>query len=408
MSEFINNREFRKNTIKAILKELHEGKPLEEVKEQFSKAFDGVSAEEISQAEQSLIQEGLSVSEIQKLCDVHAEVFKGSIEEIHQSKDPSDIPGHPANTLKRENRKVEQLIDRIRSLLDGGVDEKEGQRAAEELKKLYEGLDRHYKKKENLLFPYLERYGVTAPPKVMWGVDDEIRALIKELIMDIEKDQEVAQKQADEALTKVTDMVFKEENILLPILLEKLTVDEWQQVALDSPEFGYCLLTYVAKWVPEKTVNPQPDTAQPPSESALGETPDGIVKLPTGSFTLEELTQVLNALPIDITFVGRDDTVRYFSQSNERIFPRTPSVIGRQVSHCHPPASVHIVEKLVEDFKNGIKDSEDFWIRMGEKYILIRYFAVRDLKGEYLGVLEVTQNIAGIKEITGEKRLVSE
>ena len=117
---------------------------------------------------------------------------------------------------------------------------------------------------------------------------------------------------------------------------------------------------------------------------------------------------MLDALPIDITFVDKDDTVKYFSQGAERVFPRTKAIIGRKVSNCHPPASVHIVEKLVEDFKAGHKESEDFWIDMGERYILIRYFAVHSEKGEYLGVLEVTQNIKPIQKIKGEKRLVSE
>ena len=117
---------------------------------------------------------------------------------------------------------------------------------------------------------------------------------------------------------------------------------------------------------------------------------------------------MLDTLPIDITFVDKDDTVKYFSQGAERVFPRTKAIIGRKVSNCHPPASVHIVEKLVEDFRDGRKDQEDFWIKMGDKYILIRYFAVRSEAGEYLGVLEVTQNIRPIQEISGEKRLVED
>lgn len=390
MSEFINNREYRQNTIKSILKQLHEGKSVEDVREQFSKAFDGVSAEEISQAEQALIQEGMPVEEIQGLCDVHAEVFKGSIEEIHQENDLSEIPGHPANTLKLENRALEELLKGIRESLE----KSDVKAVSNDLERLYTGLDIHYKKKENLFFPYMEQYGITAPPKVMWGVDDEIRELLKGLRTD-----PVNQK-ADEVFQKIEDMIFKEENILLPILLENLTLDEWKKIVEDNGEFGYCLIDNVSTWAPEPSQNIQ--AAQSEGTEDIG----GVIKLPSGSFSIEELTQVLNTLPIDITFVGKDDTVRYFSQSNERVFPRTLSIIGRQVSNCHPPASVHIVEKLVEDFKNGVKESEDFWIPMGDKFILIRYFAVRDVQGEYLGVLEVTQNIAPIQKITGEKRLI--
>ncbi|MGI6004708.1 MAG: DUF438 domain-containing protein [Christensenellales bacterium] len=399
MSELINNREYRQNILKDILAQLHEGKTVDEVKEQFAEAFDGVSAEEISQAEQALIESGMPVSEVQRLCDVHAEVFKGSIEEIHQAIDASGIPGHPANTLKRENRAVEKQISQLREALAAGNEAY----LAQGLDKLYTGIDIHYKKKENLLFPYMEQYGITAPPKVMWGVDDEIRGMLREAQSAAREGAPAGQlgKKAEEAFIKALDMIFKEENILLPILLENLTPDEWKRVADESAEFGYCLMDAPPSWAPPS--GPAAQSAQRPGETAAG-----MVALPTGSFTAEELACVLNTLPIDITFVDKDDTVRYFSQSEERIFPRTPSVIGRDVSNCHPPASVHIVEKLVEDFKSGAKTSEDFWIRMGDKYILIRYFAVHDTKGAYIGVLEVTQNIAPIQQITGEKRLLED
>lgn len=399
MSELINNREYRKDTLKSILAQLHEGKTVDEVKGQFAEAFDNVSADEISQAEQALIRDGLPITEVQRLCDVHAEVFKGSIEEIHQPAGVSDIPGHPVNIMERENRAIEDLIAQLRSMLSEVADGNTRARFSEGLDRLYAGVDIHYKKKENLLFPYMEKYGVTAPPKVMWGVDDEIRDLLRAVQA---ASQEELQQKAEEAFTKAVDMIFKEENILLPILQENLTQDEWKSVADESAEFGYCLIADVPAWKPAPSQADKP--AKRPGETAAG----GIVTLPTGSFTVEEVTCLLDMLPIDITFVGRDDTVRYFSQSKERIFPRTLSVIGRNVSNCHPPASVHVVEKLVEDFKSGAKDSEDFWIRMGDKYILIRYFAVRDTAGEYLGVLEVTQNIAPIQEITGEKRLLSD
>ncbi len=384
MSEFINNREYRKNALKNILRQLHEGRAVDEVKEQFSAAFGGVSAEEISQAEQALIREGLPVSEVQRLCDVHASVFKGSIEDIHKPVEEPDMPGHPVHTLKAENRAIEALIEAIR---DGGSGLKEG------LERLYEGIDIHYKKKENLLFPYMEKYGITAPPKVMWGVDDEIRELLRSA-------QEAASPSAAEpAFTKALDMIFKEENILLPILLENLTDDEWKKSAEESAEFGYCLIDNVPAWEPAQKAEQSASHAQAPA---------GGIHLPTGSFTAKELERIFNTLPVDITFVGKDDLVHYFSQSNERIFPRTTAVIGRNVSDCHPPASVHVVEKLVGDFKSGAKDSEDFYIRMKDKYILIRYFAVRGEDGEYMGVLEVTQNIAPLQAISGEKRLLSE
>jgi DUF438 domain-containing protein len=402
MSKFINNREFRKDTIKNIIMQLHEGKSVDEVKKQFEDVFNGVAAAEISEVESALVQEGIPVEEIQKLCDVHAAVFKGSIEEIHdQETKLENIPGHPLNTLIKENKEIQKMVDELTSLNFESSDN--FGKVKEKINELLK-ISIHYRKKENLIFPYMEKYGMTTPPKVMWGVDDEIYAEIKSIKETIEKgsydDKEVAER-IKEVTQKIEEMIFKEENIMLPMLVDELTQDEWKAIADGSHEFGF-LIANVQEW------KPQPGNIALQKEEKTTGKGDGIIKLPTGSFTIEELECMLNTLPFDITFVGKDDAVKYFSQSAERIFPRTNAVIGRNVSNCHPPASVHIVEKIVEDFKAGEKDHEDFWIRMKGLYVYIRYFAVRDKNGEYLGVLEVTQNIKPIKELEGEKRLVSE
>jgi hypothetical protein len=400
MSEEINNREYRQRVLQELISQLHGGKSVEEVKGRFEAVFGDVSAEEIAQAEQALIANGLPVSEVQRLCDVHAAVFKGSIEEIHQPSDPAEIPGHPANTLKRENRAIEKLVGAIRERLAHPADDGAQKALKDALTGLIE-IDRHYGKKENLLFPYLEQYGITAPPKVMWGVDDEVRAKLREINAGLRtEDASQLKEPIGELLNKITEMIFKEENIMLPMLLENLTQDEWKTIADESGELGYCLIDRVPVWTPvtgKETDAVRREKGEP-----------GVITLPTGVLKVSELVRILDTLPIDITFVDKDDTVKYFSQGAERVFPRTKSVIGRKVANCHPPASVHIVEKLVEDFRTGRKDSEDFWIDMGEKYVLIRYFAVRSDTGEYLGVLEVTQNIRPIQGIKGEKRLVSE
>ena len=401
MSAEINNREYRQQVLKELISQLHDGKNVEDVKARFAEVFGQVSAEEIAQAEQALISGGLPVSEVQRLCDVHAAVFKGSIEEIHRPSDLSAVPGHPAHTLKEENRALGALIRTIEEQLSLLPDASAEKALRDAITKLLE-IDKHYLKKENLFFPYLEQYGVTAPPKVMWGVDDEIREQLKTLKKQLETTDPLDLKEDIQALlTKIADMIFKEEHILPPMLLENLTRDEWKTIYDESAELGYCLIETVPPWQPAED-SASGDDNRPVQAAA------GVIPLPTGVLKIEELVRLLDLLPIDITFVDKDDTVKYFSQGAERIFPRTKAVIGRKVSNCHPPASVHIVEKLVEDFKSGAKESEDFWIRMGAQYILIRYFAVRSETGEYLGVLEVTQNIRPIQEITGEKRLVSD
>lgn len=399
MSEQINNREYRKEVIKQVIQELHEGKSVEDVKQKFEKAFAGVSATEISEAEQALITEGLPVSEVQRLCDVHSAVFKGSIEEIHRETDPVKIPGHPANVLMLENREIEKIIENkvVKNLESKSPDAIHNlNRGFEELSKI----NIHYSKKENLLFPYMEKYGITAPPKVMWGVDDEIREELKMIQSDLSYGvlNEDLKKGINDLMTRIKEMIFKEENIMIPMLLDTMTEDEWKKAADDSSEIGH-MIDFVPVWKPE--IKYKEEIKEEAQES-------GAITFPTGVLKADELQYILNTLPLDITFVGNDDTVKYFSQGKERIFPRTKTIIGRNVSNCHPPASVHIVEGIVEDLKAGKKDHEDFWIKMGERFVYIRYFAVRNNAGEFLGVLEVTQDIKPIQDLTGEKRLVSE
>lgn len=407
MSEYINNREYRQKVLRELIMELHDGKSVEEVKERFAKLIEGVSPTEISMMENALIKEGMPVSEVQRLCDVHAAVFKGSIEEIHQPEDPSEIPGHPVHTFKMENRAIERLINKkIKPNLELFLqenDENSLNELRENLKELLE-IDKHYSRKENLLFPYLEKYGITAPPKVMWGVDDEIRDAIKECVQtflgELANRNEAAE-QLEAVLDRVEEMIFKEENILFPMTLETLAEDEWLRIARESDEIGFCFYKPVKEWKPVR-VNIE-KKAQEQGEKPAG---DGYITFETGSFTQQELEAMLNTMPVDITFVDKDGVVKYFSQGPERIFPRTKAVIGRQVQNCHPPASVHIVEGIVEDLKSGKKDHEDFWIQMGDRFVHIRYFAVRSKEGEFLGVLEFTQNVSEIRKLTGEKRLV--
>jgi DUF438 domain-containing protein len=231
----------------------------------------------------------------------------------------------------------------------------------------------------------------------MWGVDDEIRQELKEAKSALFVDP--ADPRLKESLNnltrKIIEMIYKEENILLPMLLDSLSEDEWKLIARESEELGY-MLDEVPPWDPVYT----------PKDARKDEGMGGI-SLPSGNMDKEELAAVLNTLPFDITFVDKNDEVKYFSEGKERIFPRTRTIIGRKVANCHPPASVAVVEKIVADLRSGRKDHEDFWIKKGNSFILIRYFAVRNDSGEYLGVLEVTQDIKPLQEITGEKRLMS-
>ncbi len=406
MSEFINNQSEKQAVLKELITRLHDGAAFEEVKKAFAEQFEHVTATEITQLEAALIEDGMPVEEIQRLCDVHADVFKGSIEEIHAPSEATQIPGHPVGTMLKENRFIESLIDGKILLVKKAYenDPSDANRSAlQTLVNQLRKIDVHYARKENLIFPLLEKHDITAPPKVMWGVDDEVRQELKAVVAGIESlpiEDEIL-KSLDDVLHKIKEMIFKEENILVPMMNDTITDAELFEMTKDEDEFGYMIDPPKKIW--------QPDLLASKEEELQESTPiksEGLIHFDAGSMTPVEVNAVLNTLPIDATFVDAKGRVKYFTQGKERIFPRPKTIIGREVSNCHPPASVHIVEQIVEELKSGKKDHEDFWIKMGEQFVYIRYFAVRDPEGKYLGVLEVTQNIKPIVELKGEKRLV--
>lgn len=406
MSEVINNREYRRETLKELIRRLHDGESVDVVKEDFNKLLEGITVAEISEMEKELVDEGMAVEEIQRLCDVHAAVFKGSIKDIHSVNTQEEKPGHPVDTFKLENRGIEDFIVRkLRKAIESYRNEKTRENSEKLLGYVTElmEIDKHYSRKENLLFPLMEKYKVDTPPKVMWGVDDEIRAAIKEVRNNLKnhEDEENILSKLENVIARINDMIFKEENILLPMVLELFTEDEWLMIEKESPDIGYCFIDKKDDWEPERS------EAKEKEQEKTEKPADGYIKLETGILELNELEQLLNMLPIDITFIDKDDVVKYFSKPRDRIFSRTKAIIGRKVQNCHPPASVHVVEGILNDFKAGKKDNEDFWINMGPVFAYIRYFAVRDESGNYIGALEVTQDIKAIQKIQGEKRIIS-
>lgn len=401
MSEFINNQsKQRKEALKALILRLHEGEAFESVRDDFEKTFGEVSTAEISQMEQQLINEGMDVEEIQKLCSVHANVFGGSISDIH-SMDVSEEAGHPLHVLNEENQRIEKLIsEEIEPYLASS-----GNQAILMLRvgldRLRE-IDRHYARKEQLFFPYLEKKGITAPPKVMWGVDDTIRGMLKNLKERLDKPHVSVQdvKEDFEAVIKeVREMIYKEDNILIPLLRENLNLYNYITIAESSDEVGYFL---------EKPKQSFENPGEIHEEEASEEARNGEVSVGPGILGLEELTAMLNTLPLDMTYVDKDGYVKYFTENTSRIFDRPRTIIGRHVNQCHPPASVDVVEKIVNSFKSGEKDHEDFWIQIKGMFVHIRYFAVRNASKEFLGTLEVTQDIQPLRNLEGEKRLISD
>lgn len=398
MSEFINNSEDRKEKLKAIIKKIHNGMVLEDAKKLFKEQFESVSTDEITKMEQSLMEEGMPLEEVQRLCDVHSAVFEGSISDIHKQNDKTETPGHPIKVFLDENNKIEELLEKEVKPFMHKFDKTSHLMLRIGIERLLE-ISKHYSRKENLFFPGIEKRGLTSIPKVMWGVDDQIREGLKKAkneLDQISEDYSSTHEELVHTINKVEDMIMKENQILTPLLLEKLSLYDWILADEGSDEIGYFLEAPTESWSKKPSTDEQTEV-----EEQTGE-----IKFDAGFLSQIEANAIFNTIPLDMTFVDKDDKVKYFTQGTERIFDRPKTVLGRDVSMCHPPQSVHIVTDILNSFKNGEKEYEDFYINMGPMFVYIRYFAVRGKDKEYLGCLEVTQNIKPIRDLQGEKRLL--
>lgn len=412
MSEIIDNARRRKDLLKHMILQLHEGHAPDAVRPQLVRLLGQVPYGDVVEVEQELIAEGLPVTEVLKLCDVHTEALQGAISQEGARQAP---PGHPVDILRQENRALEWELGRIASRMADIAalpDEADATEALAGIRGHVNALmdvDKHYQRKEHLLFPFLEKRGISGPPTVMWGKHDEARAMLKDAIASLEAAAGGATAGDAKSLhvlalgpatDAVAGMIDKEEQILFPMCLDTLTDAEWWDVARGSAEIGFCLIDPDENWRPEGLV-----------EGAGGDDGTGAagsrVTLPSGSMTVPELTAILNTIPFDLTFVDRDDTVRFFTQGPERIFARTRAILGRKVQYCHPPSSVHVVDRILDAFRSGEKDEASFWIQMRGRFLHIEYRALRAADGAYLGCLEISQDLTAKRALTGERRLLA-
>jgi len=370
----------RKGMLKKLLLDMHKGVDIEILKAQFKEAVGDISSYEIGKLEQQLIDDGyLDPKEISKLSDLHVDLFRDALD---VKADYKTIPGHPIHTYLQENLEIANLIRKIRS-----AHESEKFDLFNKLGKI----NRHYARKENQLFPILEKNGISGPPQVMWAVHDEIRGLLKTDKIEI----------IELVLKKVEDMIYKEEHILFPMTLEIFKEQDWLSVQKGEEEIGFIFgIEPGDEW--------KPITASDVHKPLPSETPttEKILNLDIGNLTLEQINIMLKTLPVDITFVNERDEVAYYSDSEDRIFPRSRGIIGRVVQKCHPPKSVHVVENILNKFKSGEKNDAEFWIQLDGKFIYIRYFAMREDDGKYIGTLEVSQELSRLRALEGERRLV--
>ena len=397
----------RQEVLKGIIRDLHDGKDMEALKQKFRELVSGVEATEIAKMEQALMNEGMPAEEIKRLCDVHVEIFKEALEEQDRPEPP---PGHPIHTFMKENRASEKIMSET-SMLMGRLGQPPGLEAFEAhgqmlgtlIKRLSE-IDTHYTRKENQLFPMLEAHHFTGPSQVMWSLHDDIRAQLKQAWEAFDDNDPVSTVTfLKEAIQTIRDMIYKEEHILFPTSLDMLTQNEWIRVKEGEADIGFAWVVPDKGW-PEEIIEEIEEAPAEPVE-ALKDVA-GALGLDTGQMTLEQINLMLTHLPVDLTFVDENDRVAYYSEGPERIFPRSPAIIGREVRNCHPPKSVHVVNKILDAFKSGSRDTAEFWIEMGGRFIYIRYFAVRDASSYYRGTLEVSQDLTQIRKLEGQQRLL--
>lgn len=406
MSEIINNSKKRKELLKHMILELHKGEAPEVVRKRLVELLKSIPYDEVVEVEQELISEGLPVEEVLEFCDIHQLVLEGHIDQSGTKPVPE---GHPVDTFKKENLELGKVINELEQLFDKVKGLKEIE-VNQWLIKIHGHLnnlmdvDKHYKKKEYLVFPFLEKYKITGPPRVMWGKHDEIRTLLKASIEAVSSKGTISPDEAATvtelvllpAVKGVSDMISKEEQILLPMCMDTLTDGDWYSVYQQTMEFGYCLYDPQVEWKPEGI-----ETGEIIYNTGSN------IQLTTGGFNLNELEALFRTLPIDVTFVDMDDKVKFFSLGPDRVFERNRAIIGRDVRMCHPPSSVHVVEQILSDFKSGKESSAAFWISMQGKFIYIEYFALRDKSGSYLGTIEFTQDLTKLRSLEGEQRLLS-
>lgn len=407
MSEFINNSQKRKELLKHLILQLHQNEAPEVVKNRLVEVLKSVPYNEVVEVEQELIAEGLPEEEVLRFCDIHTMVLDGNIDTSTVKSVPE---GHPVDTFKKENRALEEYIVKARQLFDKGdkLKDEEVKGYLLQLKSVFNFLsdvDKHYKRKEYLLFPFLEKAGITGPPKVMWGKHDETRELLNAAHEALSSKEPISAEEVPVlilmVLVPVTEaiegMIMKEEEILLPMALDTLSEEDWYQIFKETPQYGFTLYDPQQEWKPSGNIERKPVFISADA-----------IQVSTGSFSSQELEAIFKTLPIDITFVDKNDKVKFFSHGTKKVFDRNRSIIGRDVRLCHPPGSVHIVEQIISDFKSGKENKAAFWISsfMG-KFVYIEYTALRGNDNEYLGVMEITQIIDDLRSLEGDQRLLS-
>jgi len=409
MSEMPGNKDDRKQKVKELIMRLHQGEDPGAVKEEFKEVIKGLSPFQIAKIEGEMIKDGMPREEIHNLCDVHLAAMKDAIEGTA----PMVPEWHPLRVLLGEHREFLKAASQLRELAKQLKAASGKGEVADQIRKVsaivgdFPMEELHYQREENVLFPYLEKHGVTEPPAIMWMDHDRIREMKKNISslvsrsdgMDFSEFTRFFMEAALAYHEMVSSHFYKENNILFPSSVQVIEDAEWKDIRKQFDDIGY----FKVKPLEGEMLEGESES---PEEVVSALSQEGEIRFEAGSLRFHELEPLFNSLPVDITFVDNEDRVRYFSQTKDRIFVRAKAIIGREVKNCHPQKSVHVVSQIVSDFKSGKRDNADFWINLNDRMILIRYYAVRNKDGDYLGTVEVSQDITEIQQLSGEKRLL--
>ncbi len=416
MGSYLNSSPERLEAILSIVTDFFNGTGIQTLSKRFDIELNGsISAGEFALAEQKVEDMGVDNLAFEAKVDNLLKLFKKSLDKVSIE---GLEEGHPLDTFIKENIAIKDLLAELRIAEKNvnleHIDYKYWKEAYDKIGQI----NTHYVRKENQLFPYLETKGFDKPSTVMWAMHDNIRALIKQYrsLLESKNYQQLFESQ-DKLFAAIEDMIFKEEKILWSTSLELISTDEWIAIRQGEDEVGYCLIDTPPMWNPKwkhpsekiKTSSVQvAENVDPAMFSGNGKMSkqQGAINLDVGAITPEQINLIFKYMPFDVTYVDENNEVRYYNKGEDRVFPRSSGIIGRQVKYCHPPKSVHIVEKIVDSFRNGEKDEANFWINFKDKFVYIQYFAVRDNEGNYKGVLEITYDAKTVRSLEGEQRLL--
>ena len=391
----------RVEQLKSFLKRLGTGEELGAVRDDFVSQFAHVEASEIMKAEQGLMREGTPLAEVQQLCDLHSALFHGStiheqmdaehakVEAVLEAQEKSqsvvtlvETVGHPLNRLTEENKALDALIEATKVKVASKT------ATVDDVNEVRQ-VSIHYAKKGDLLYPHLKvAYDISGPSLVMWTVDGDIRDGFGRLAR-AESIDDAWYEEFDGLLTRAQEMIYKEQNILFPICAENFSTEEWYQIYKDTEQYEEIFGVERVAWTEAESALAA--KAAPTSGDS------NTIALIGGSLTLEQLDAMLNTMPMEITFVDHVDINRYFNDG-EKVFKRPTTAIGRDVFSCHPPKVEPIVRGIIESFRNGERDNVAVWLEKVGRSFYVNYMAVRDQNNNYLGTLELVQDMQFAKE----------